>query len=210
MANPLGGFSVGQFIKQFGQNLWAELQTVLSAVGTWAAHFFDFWSETTDDVQSIVDDVHTLEENFKVEVQKLKDFEFDPKWKTRVINVPIAKEQIVEFVQEITTDLFDKVKEVIQPLTDTVHQWQADKITLQNQIDKPTALAVGSVKLKDIQVTIHLVAQAMHAAVELEQMFIDITDKIKGLDSVFLQQGNTRVRLKKTISARRGKLHAAA
>jgi hypothetical protein len=50
----------------------------------------------------------------------------------------------------------------------------------------------------------------MDAAKDLTELANTITDQLNGLDVLFLQQGNPRARIKGTITARIGKLHASA
>jgi hypothetical protein len=208
VANILGGLTVGQFIKQFGQNLWAELQTVLSTVGSFAQTAIVDVSGVLSDLQGIHDDWEELKANLQVEVQKLKTFEFDVRWKTRVINVPIAVDQIRNLIDEIFHQLIDKLDEVLAPLKDLAGKIQELTRQQSTSEDQVTALAKVEGGIGFVQIAIRDTRQAMDSVKDLSELFLDITNRIESGSDLFLQQGNPRVRLKGTISAREGKLHA--
>jgi hypothetical protein len=208
VANILGGSSVGQFIKDFGKNLWDELTTVLSVIGTFLSSFFNVWEVSTTDLEQIHTDFTELQQNVKAEVEKIKTFSFQPKWRTRVINVPKALEAVHDIVELIRDDLFTAFQDVVDPIHDLVLLYNTEKAQLQSSMDKPNGLVRASSFLHSVETAIHQVRTAMDAAKDVTELSLEITDKLNGLDLLFLQQGNPRVRLKKTISARQGKLHA--
>jgi hypothetical protein len=198
---------IGQFIKDFGSALWDELKTVLSAIGSFLSSFFDVWSVSTDDLSQIHTDFTELEQNVQAEITKIKNFSFEPKWKTRVINVPKAIEAVHDIVELIRDDLFTSLKDVVDPIHELVLIYQTEKAELQSSMDKPNGLARAASFLHAVETAIHQVRTAMDAAKDVTELGLQITDKLNGLDLLFLQQGNPRVRLKGTISARAGKLH---
>ena len=208
MANPLGGFSVGQFIKQFGQNLWAELQTVLGSIGSFLQSFFNVWDVSIEDFDAIKSDFDEIKANVQAEIQKLKTLH-NPKWKQRVINVPRAMEAVHDMIELVRDDLFTRAEDVVTPIHSLVLAWKSEKLALESSMDKPNALARAASWLHSVETAIHQVREAMDAAKDVSELANEITDQLNGLDLIFLQQGNPRIRLKKTISARAGKLHAS-
>jgi hypothetical protein len=195
--------NVGQLIKDFGKNLWDELKNVLSAVTNFLSNFFDVWTVTTDDIDAIIVDFHVIQGNIQAEVEKLQHLH-KPNWKTRVISVPRAMEAMHEMVELIRDDLFSRAQDVLTPLHDLVLTFQAEKASLQNSLDKPTALARTASFLHAVETAISQVRQAMDAAKDVTELVADITDKLNGLELIFLQQGNPRIRITGTISARDG------
>jgi hypothetical protein len=133
-----------------------------------------------------------------------------PEWKTRVINVPRAMEAVHDMIELIRDDLFTRAEDCITPLHDLVLIWKSEKASIESSMDKPNAMVRASSFLHSVETAIHQVRSAMDAAKDVTELATEITDKLNGLDLIFLQQGNPRVRLKGTISARAGKLHASA
>jgi hypothetical protein len=210
MGSPLGGFTVGQFIKQFGQNLWAEVQTVYNAIANFATRSVVDVSGVLSDLQGIHDDWQELKLNLQTEVDKLKSFQFDVRWKTRVIHVPTAVDQIKNLVDEIFHQLIDKLDEVLAPLKDLTGQIEELTRKQSTTEDQVTTLAKIEGGIAFVQAAVHNTRQAMDSVKDLSELFLDITNRIETGSDLFLQQGNPRVRLKGKISAREGKLHAAA
>jgi len=201
---------VGQILKDFGKNLWDELKSVLSAIGSFLSSFFDVWTVSTDDLSQIHTDFTELQKNVQAEVAKIKTFSLQPKFKTRVINVPKAVEAVHDIVELIRDNLFGALKDVVDPIHELVLIYQTEKAELEGSVDKPNGLARATSFLHSVETAIHQVRVAMDAAKDVTELANDITDKLNGLDLIFLQQGNPRVRIKGTISARQGKLHASA
>lgn len=210
MAKVLGGFTVGDFIKQFGQNLWAELKTVLSAIGSFLSSFFDVWSVSIDDFDAIVADYNLIKMNMQAEIEKIQNFKLEPHLNTRVIHVPRAIEGIHDMVNEVKDALTDITDEIIAPIHDLILVWKTESAVLSQSLDKPSGMARASSFLHSVETSIHQIRVAMDGAKDLTDLATTITDQLNGLNVLFLPQGNPRIRLKKTISARDGKLHASA
>jgi hypothetical protein len=207
VANILGGFTVGQFIKQFGQNLWAELQTTLSAIGNFFTNYFSAAERIGNSIESLCTRVDALVLNTQKAIQEIKDFKFDPKWKTRVINVPIAIDQVRNFISKVPQELADKFKALavdMRGLKDGLH-------AVAGQVSGEGGGGAGLIKVISWMSLLDQSFQRLQEFVDdlstVVQDLRDITFEIEKLDTLFLQQGNPRVRLKKTISARSGKLH---
>jgi hypothetical protein len=200
---------LGQFIKDFGSNLWNELKSVLSAIGSFLSSFFSVWDVSIDDFQAIRADFDEIKANVQAEVKKLQTLH-KPEWKTRVIHVPTAFQAIHDIVELIRDDLFTRAQDVIDPIHDLVLLYQSEKASLQSSMDKPSGLVRASSFLHSVETAITQVRSAMDAAKDVSELANDITDKLDGLDLLFLQQGNPRIRIKGTIIAREGKLHASA
>lgn len=199
--------NVGQLLKDFGSNLLAEFKAVLSAIGTFVTSFFTTFDNIEGDIEGIHADVLTIISNVELEMQKLKSFQFNVKWKTRVINVPIAVEQIKALIDEITHQLVDKIKEVERPIAIMIESLKANRRD-PSDANKPSALAVVTVSVTTIENGIKAVRASISSLKDVTSLFIDITDRIEGLDDFFLQQGNSRMRLTEKSTIRLGALHA--
>jgi len=204
MAGIPGG--LGNFIKNFGSAVWDELKFVLSAVGSFLSFFTNMWTVSTDDLEAIHSDFLEIKANVQAEIDKLKKLH-KPEWKNRVIWVPGAMEAIHDMVDLIREDLFTRAEAVITPIHDLALVYRAEKASLESSLEKPSGLARASSFLNSVETALHQVRTAMDAAKDVTELVTEITDKLNGLDLIFLQQGNPRIRLKKTISARDGKLH---
>lgn len=210
MAKPAGGFAptgVGQFIKDFGKNLWGELQSVLKAIGSFFTNFFSAAERIGNSIDALCAKTDALVKSVETSIQDFHDFKFDPKWKTRVINVPIAIDQVRDFVTKIPKDMIDKFKTLAVDLRGL----KAGLHDVAGQVSGEGGGGTGLIKvigwMSLLDQTFGRVDQFVD---ELQVIVTDIDELVKqieSLDTLFLQQGNARIRLKKTISAREGKLH---
>jgi len=203
--------NVGQFIKQFGQNLWAELQTVFSAIGHFFTSYFSAAERIASSIDSICSKVEALVKNVETEVQAVKDFKFDPKWKSRVINVPTAIDKTREFFLDTPAELKDLFKSLAEDLRNLVAGLK-DRAGEIGGVDVQGTSGSGLIKVVVWLEVLQEIFDRIEAFIDSLQVIVDDIKKIihffETLDTIFLQQGNPRVRLKKTISARQGKLHA--
>lgn len=206
-AGPLTNVNLGQLLKDFGSNLWSELKTVLTAIGAFIADFTGSLSATVDDVEGIVSDWTEIKANVKSEIDKIKNFQFDPKLKQRVINVPIAIDQMHQFVDELHQFFVEKIDDIISPIKDLIAEVKADAASIQATGDKPSALARAATISHGIETSIHLIRQSLDAAKDVTELANTITDQLQNLEPLFLQQHNPRTKGKKPSYQRIGKLH---
>jgi len=200
--------SIGSVLKDFGKNLLAELKTVFSVIATFVSSFFTTFDNIEGDILGIRDDFVTIKSNIELEISKLKNFQFDVKWKTRVINVPIAIEQIKDLIDEIFHQVIDKLKAIEAPVETMIISLRTIKTsTGPAPGEQPSALTKVAASVSAIENGISHVRTALDAARDVTALFIDITQRIQGLDDFFLQQGNTRKRVTEKASVRIGKLH---
>jgi len=200
-------FKLGQFIKDFGSALWDEVKAVYSAIASFVSKSVVDIGGILADLQAIHDDWEELKLNLQREIDQLKSFKFDVKWKTRVISVPAAIDQVRDLIDEIFHQLRDKVDEVMAPLKDLSAEISELARKQSASEEQVTALAKVQGGIGFVQHAIKETRTSMDAAKEISELFLDITNRIESGSDLFLQQGNPRRRLKKTISAREGKLH---
>lgn len=182
--------SVGSF---FG-NLFKGAGSVAFQLEEFELGIFKTFFAIQDDVQAFVKNL----ENFK-------SFDFDPKFATRVISVPKAKQQILALVDKIRTDLVDKGKEVVKSVEALV-QFVEGKTGSSGDAG-PSAAGDFASKLATISLLLQQIQQAFHSALEIETLLSQIKSDIEGLDSLFLQQGNSRRAVTEHSRIRLGKLH---
>ncbi len=200
--------SIGSVLKDFGKNLLAELKTVLSVIGTFVSTFFTVFDNIEGDIVGIRDDFVTTRANVELEISKLRNFQFDVKWKTRVINVPIAIEQIKDLIDEIFHQVIDKLKAIEGPVETMIISLKTIKTaTGPAPGEQPSGLTKVAASVRAIEGGIANVRTAMDAARDVTSLFIDITQRLEGLDDFFLQQGNSRKRVTEKSTVRIGKLH---
>ncbi len=200
--------AVGQLIKDFGKNLLDEIKAVFSAIASFVSTFFTTFDNIEGDILAIRDDIVTIQSNVQLEIDKLRNFQFDVRWKTRVINVPIAIEQIKDLIDEIFHQVIDRLKAIEAPIAVMIQTLKTVRsATGPAPGEQPSALTKVAASVSAIENGIGHVRTALDAARDVTSLFIDITQRIEGLDDVFLQQGNTRKRVTEKASVRIGALH---
>jgi hypothetical protein len=188
---PLTNVNLGQLVKDFGSNVWAEVKSVFSAIGAFLGSFFSDIGEAQDDITQMVADFKEIKANVQVEIDKIKNFQFEPRFKSRVINVPRAFDGIHDFVSLIKDDLVDKFEDIIDPLKDLVQVLKAEAQTFTDQ-DKPSAMARSASTVHSAITALHLARNAMDAAKDFSELATNITDRIETLDDLFLPQNNPK------------------
>ena len=174
---------------------------LFGAVTRFLSTLFQTELQVVDNVQAIVKGFELIKANTTKEIEKLRQFEFDPHWKSRVINVPTAIDQTRDFIQLVVSKFQDDFQKIAQPIKDF------DKVFASEAApdplgDKPSALSKTAVKIGHIAEMIAEIRKAVDAIEDVSELFNDITDKLKGLDTLFLSQGRSQVRFTKTIRQR--------
>jgi len=150
----------------------------------------------------IGDFVTTLTTAFYSVGSDLRDFtrfEFNPRFKTRVINVPRGMEGLNDLYHTIRDDLINKLEEVVQ----TVEGLRRD---IQNggSLHEPGENALQSATnfLSDIHAFLLRMGDAVVKIVEVSSILRDIKDRIESADDLFLPQGNPKSTVDKHYRAR--------
>ena len=169
------------------------LATLLYACAHFIFESFTHYDQVVTDINDIVATWKATKLNLEREVTKIREFKFDPKWKTRVINVPIAATQI----QELKALLFDDWKHRIDTLVEPVHELtlilkQESAPDVGDPQGAINALSKTSVKLGHVVTMITQVKTALHTVSDFVDLFDRLREELEGLDSLFLQQGNTK------------------
>jgi hypothetical protein len=192
--------------KGFFNDFWDALAGELKTVGGVLAEFFGSVSVTVDDVEAIIADWQSIKANFEKEVNKIKNFSVQPHLKSRVINVPIAIDQIHLFVDDLRSFFTDKLDSIVEPMKELVEEIKADRLASQSTIDKPSAFAVAATISRGVSTSIHKIRNELDAIKDLLELANKLTDAIEKLEPLFLQQKNPR-KVVDGFRLRVGKLH---
>mgnify|MGYP001087246096 CR=1 FL=1 len=183
--------------------------SVVDALGRFFDSLFQAELQVEDNVKKLHENFVTLKDNVPKQIDRVKNFKFDPKWSTRVINVTIAIEQMRSLVIEVATGWHDRIDSFREPLHEFVLIFKAEQQSASDPQQQVSAVSKAAVKVDEIATLIQQLAQASDTLVEIDKMFDDILDFFEKLDQFFLQQGNKR-RIEKdaTPRVRIGKLHS--
>jgi methyl-accepting chemotaxis protein len=154
-----------------------------------------------DDVDALIHDLAVLVFNIKKEIDKLKAFKFEPKWKTRVINVPAA----IDKTRELVTSVADEIHTAFQTLHGNLQS-----IITARQRHKAEGGDTGVAGILSLMTEIRNFVRETDNAIKSLDSFVnairEITDELEGLDTLFLQQGNPRQRVTLSATIRTGAL----
>jgi hypothetical protein len=158
----------------------AVLRTSANAAEN-AVKQIDVWSQLETDTLNLVN-----------AIRDLKKFDFDPKWNSRVINVPRAVDGIQEIFDILVHGLRDKFSELYQAVLTLKAALQAQNFghfgdpTPQGRLTKIVDI-IGS-----LEVALRSFATAYHDVTDLTVLIDDVKKRIETLDDLFLPQNNRR------------------
>lgn len=206
---------IGNFIRQDDPISAAIRQFFLSFFGA-LGRFFDSLFQAELDIKQNVEKLHRnfdeLRTNIPKQVQRVKDFKFDPKWKSRVINVPIAIEQVKKLFEDVTQGWRERLDLLREPLHEFVLIFKAEQASAGDQNQAVAGVTKAAVKLDEIATLIQQLADASDELIKVDHIFDEVLDFFEKLDQIFLQQKNLR-RVEQltdggSIRVRIGKLHS--
>ena len=196
-----------------GGGFWDTIKNIFGAIGSFLSSLFSAEQEVVGNVQHLIQSLQDARDKIGAEVEEIKNFKFDPKWKTRVINVPRA----FKAFQQLKGEIFDDFRERLGKLQTPFDTFKGifDTTSDADAGDKIAGLNKAAVKVHQLAVLIQQLDQAMDEIVNFIDFFSRLRDEAEHLDDLFLQQGNSRQRLTDeefaTHSPRQriGKLHSA-
>jgi hypothetical protein len=131
--------------------------------------------------------------NAKNELLDLKTFDFNPKFKTRVISIPRAEEGINELWATIRLDLLGKYQEIRAALDDVKDVFHAEELVNANDPQgAPNALAKSAAALHHLKTFLASLGDLIVKVADLIAIIDDIKRRIETLDDLFLPQGSTK------------------
>ena len=170
------------------------LANLLVAIAHFIFESFTHYDEVVADINDIVATWAATKANIAIELERIRNFEFDPKWKTRVINVPQAAQQIQDLKSLIVDDFRARVDTLIEPvheLTLILHQEAAPDV--QDPQGAVNAMSKASVKLGHVVTMIHQVRDALHTVADFVSLFDTLRENLESLDALFLPQGKPKI-----------------
>jgi hypothetical protein len=191
------------FIGDIGSGLRNFFNSLLGATGRFFDSLFQSEIHIVDNLQHIVDKFNDTKLSIERETKLIADFKFDPKWKSRVINVPIAIKQIQMLVSHVAETFKGKLETLKAPIHDLALIFKAEAAPASDQ-EKPSAIARAGVKVDEIATMIDQLAKAMDVVADFAHFAEDITKELKTLDHLFLQQKNKQKKVTLTIRQRQG------
>lgn len=175
------------------RHLWDSIATILGAIGHFIGDFFTHADEVVDDINHMRETYIATKLNIEREIQQIRDFKFDPKWKNRVINVPAAIDQLQLLKETLFGDFRDRLETLQEPihqLTLILHQEAAPDAG--DPTHAISALSRTSVKLNHIVTMVHQLRDAFDVVCDFVDIFRQLREELSSLDAIFLQQGNLR------------------
>jgi hypothetical protein len=167
---------------------------LLAAVWGFITRFFAVADRIELRVKRFAENVDALIANIEEEVDHFRKFKFNPQWKNRVINVPIAIEQIKDFILVVPEEIKDKGKEINDDLKALFGLFEHGP---PGSGGPPDAAVGGLGKCISWISLIDQIFTVLEDGVIKMRVVVDdirqLREQIEGLDAFFLQQGNTRV-----------------
>lgn len=171
----------------------------MSAIGDWLrrmgsaiANGNDAAEHHTDNILDLWDTLHRDTLNLINDLNDLKHFDFDPKWSTRVINVPRAVDGIQEVfdiikngLKERFGELFQAIETLKNALHDTVHH-------LPTNPDGGGIVTAIVDKFGATYVALTAFQKAYTKVTDIVEMIDNVKRRIETLDDLFLPQGSTK------------------
>jgi hypothetical protein len=180
------------------KNLGGNLMSLWNLIGHAYQFIKNFWNHLT----TLLSRAERLVHDIEVEINALKAFEFDPRWRTRVISVPRAYEKLhrlaVDIPGEISTavrDLIQQVKSKIEAGTGASEDFdpedlKSDLKLLPEKVAKCGEKVLGFLTLiTDAVISISAMIDDLQTLVS---DFREIREDIENLDAIFLPSGGPR------------------
>ena len=128
-------------------------------------------------------------QNDKTVLQGLSHFDFDVKWKTRVINIPAAAQEVNDLYHEIKDELVGKFVEA-----ETEVKALIDQLRHGGSLHEPgePALARAVDVLQDVHSFNLRLAQLIRTVGDIATIIDDIKNRVATLEPLFLPQGKPK------------------
>lgn len=190
------------------QQLQRLFSSVTGAIIRFAESLFQAEVDILDNATRLHDNFLALKNNIPIQIKRVQDFKFNPHWKSRVINVPIAINQMKALVKEVSEGWRDRLSAFEDPFHEFVLIFKAEKSGASDPQQQVSAVSKAAVKIDEIATLMAQLAKASDTLIEIDRMFDDILKFFETLDQVFLQQGNSRKWVdNERARIRIGKLH---
>jgi hypothetical protein len=177
------------------KKLFKTIGHLLAGIWSFLGNFFTGVATITKNTVDIEDAVIELGRNLKVQLDRLEHFKFEPRWKSRVINVPVAIDQIRAFIHLITDDWRDRIDTIRKPISGlqaVIEGLHHGGVSGGGDQEALSGLSKAELISSAIVTFTDDLAGAFNEINEFEDIFRQVIDQIEGLDALFLQQGNPK------------------
>jgi hypothetical protein len=189
--------------KSFFGDLFGKLGSIFTAIGNFLKSFFESETKFFEFFFTIQDSV----EKARQQIEDFRHWEFDvDQFRTRVVSIPRAWEEIKTLKEEILDLYHGKLGRLEDDVKQFLAQFQPSRVPPSGA--DADALASTSLKISQVVAALNSMATILEDILDFTQAIDDIKKKLQDADTFSLQQGNSRKRIKGTITARVGKLHA--
>lgn len=176
---------------------------MLGAATRFFSSLFQAEVNIVSNLERITDAFNRTKESIEREVATLKAFKFEPKWKSRVINVPIAIKQIKKLIEKTADEFKNKFEVLKAPIHELTLIFKVEAQPSADA-DKPAALTRAAVKVDELATMISQLATAMEQIESWAEFFEGLTKDIEELDKLFLPQGKPKKTVTVTYKKRTG------
>lgn len=140
-------------------------------------------------METFLQDTDALVANIQREIDQIRNFQMDPHWKTRVINVPQAVDQIRDFVTSVPQEIHDKITSLRDDLRSLFGLFEHQPPGTESGMSGATKL-IGWVSLIDqsFELLENFVTDFSVVVDDIRQ----IREQLETFDALFLPQGSTK------------------
>jgi phage-related protein len=171
------------------KNIFAK---ILAAIGQAFGSFFQSEIEVQDNVEKIISNFRKGRQEIIDGIDEVRNFQFNPQWRTRVINVPAAQDYLVGLYDSVFTDFRDKMDTLVAPFHDLALIFRAEHSGAGDPQQAVSGVAKAAVKIDEIATCVKQFADATDTALSFIETFQQILMTLETLEGIFLQQSNPR------------------
>jgi hypothetical protein len=186
----------------------AFLKRILYAIAGFFGSFFQAEVDVVANIQRLAANFQTGKEEITTGIEEIKQFKFDPKWRSRVINVPDAAAHLQDLYESLFGDLRDRLETLRAPIHAFVLIFKAEQLNADDPGHAASGLARTAAKLQEVATLIAELADASDTALDFVEAFNEVIMNLESLDAIFLQQRNKRKVETLKSRIRLGKLHS--
>jgi hypothetical protein len=187
-------------------------RSIFSAIGRFFSSIFSAEINVADNINAIVANYNRAKSEIDDGIARIKDFELDPRWKSRVINVPLAVEHVKGLYDDVFGDFRERVGQIIEPMHQLSLIFRGESET-PGLTETPSALSRTAVKVDEIATMISQIKTATDTALTFVDAFDNVIINLESLEVLFLSQSNPRrtehLVTGEPVKIRVGKLHGS-
>lgn len=174
------------------RKLLSEIASLVSSSWSFLTGVWNLLVNFKNTLETFISNGTSLVLNCITEFEKIKNFEFDPRWNSRVISVPRLKDNLDELIQ-IPMDIVDTAKKMVDECKKKLEPAEfepEDLKFLPEEFGKFLGKVLGWAGL-----VIDCFVSWNQAIVDAQHIVDDIRklrENIENLDGLFLPQGSTK------------------